>query len=235
VASAHHGQRFPIPGLCRSQLSVHVERGFRRGGPVEQADPLLSPGSKPSRLLGHRFARLKSLLGTAWRPPRIVCVQSLRRAGFWYQTFASDRSGSGVRHRLYVHLVWTTRGRERLIDHRLARFLCRFLRAMARKERAYILEIGMVQTHVHLLARLHPTMAVSTLVKRLKGASSAMAAKEGLGGKERLYWAKGYSVASVSGRALGSVRGYLRGQPTHHPEDAITGWEGDSPEYDRTG
>jgi hypothetical protein len=43
-----------------------------------------------------------------------------------------------ARHRLYVHLVWTTRGRERLIDQELARFLCRFLRAMARKERAYI-------------------------------------------------------------------------------------------------
>jgi putative transposase len=105
---------------------------------------------------------------------------------------------------------------------------------MARKERAYILEIGMVQTHVHLLARLHPTVAVSTLVKRLKGASSAVADKEGLG-QVRLYWAKGYSVASVSGRALGSVRIYLRGQATHHSDEAIVGWEGDTPEYDQTG
>jgi putative transposase len=106
---------------------------------------------------------------------------------------------------------------------------------MARKERAYILEIGMVQTHVHLLARLHPTVAVSTLVKRLKGASSAVATKEGLGGEERLYWAKGYSVTSVSGRGLDSVRVYLRSQATHHPHEAIVGWEGDTPEYDQTG
>lgn len=91
-----------------------------------------------------------------------------------------------VRHLLYVHLVWTTRGRERLIDPDLARFLCRFLRAMARKERAHVLEIGMVQTHVHLLARLHPTVPVSTLVKRLKGASSAVAAQEELGSQGRL-------------------------------------------------
>jgi len=140
-----------------------------------------------------------------------------------------------VRHRLYVHLVWTTRGRERLIDPELARFLCRFLRAMARKERAYVLEIGMVQTHVHLLARLHPTVPVSTLVKRLKGASSAVAAREGLGGQGRLSWAKSYSVESVSGRALEPVRGYLRGQPTHHPYEAIVGWEGDTPEYDQAG
>ncbi len=103
---------------------------------------------------------------------------------------------------------------------------------MARKERAYILEIGMVQNHVHLLARVHPTNPVSSLVKRLKGASSAIAAQEGLGSLARLYWAKGYSVQSVSTRALDVVRAYLRRQPLHHPGEAIVGWEGDTPEYD---
>jgi len=137
-----------------------------------------------------------------------------------------------MRHRLYIHLVWTTRARERLIDRDLARFLCRFLRAMARKERAYILELGMVQTHVHLLGRVHPTATVSQLVKRLKGASSAVAAQEGLGSQGRLYWAKGYSVHSVSTGALASVRAYLRHQPKRHPDEAIVGWEGDTPEYD---
>ena len=137
---------------------------------------------------------------------------------------AKRNSGLVVRHRLYVHLVWTTRGRERLIDPELASFLCRFLRAMARKERAYV-----------LLARLHPTVPVSTLVKRLKGASSAVAAQEGLGGQGRLFWAKGYSVESVSARTLEPVRRYLRGQPTHHPDEAIVGWEGDTPEYDQAG
>jgi putative transposase len=140
-----------------------------------------------------------------------------------------------MRHRVYVHLVWATRGRERLIDSGLAQFLCRFLRAMARKERAYILEIGMVQTHVHLLCRVHPTGILSHLVKRLKGASSAVAAQEGMGKLGRLYWAKGYSVQSVSERALENVRDYLRSQPVHHAEEAIVGWDGDVPEYDSSG
>ncbi len=140
-----------------------------------------------------------------------------------------------MRHRLYIHLVWTTRDRAPLIDDALARFLCRFLRAMARKERAYILEIGMVQTHVHVLARVHPTNVVSSLIKRLKGASSAVAAQEGVGGLGRLYWAKGYSVQSVSARAVDLVRAYLRRQPIHHADEAIGGWEGDTPEYDEAG
>jgi len=73
---------------------------------------------------------------------------------------------------------------------------------------------------------------VASLVKRLKGASSAVAALEGLGGLGRLYWAKGYSVHSVSARALDTVRAYLRRQPIHHPAEAIVDWEGDIPEYD---
>lgn len=139
-----------------------------------------------------------------------------------------------MRHRLYIHLIWTTQHRERLIDRPIAQFLCRFLRALARKERAHILEIGMVQTHLHLLARIHPTVAISRLVKRLKGASSAVATKEGLGTNGRLYWAKGYSVDTVSRRNLDAVRSYLRSQPTHHREEAIPGWEGDVPEYEMT-
>jgi putative transposase len=103
---------------------------------------------------------------------------------------------------------------------------------MARKERAYILEIGVVQTHIHILARVHPTVPISILVKRLKGASSAVAAKEGIGGGSQLYWAKGYSVDTVSRRSLDSVRAYLRRQPLKHSDEAILGWEGDAPEYD---
>ncbi len=139
-----------------------------------------------------------------------------------------------MRHRLYIHLVWTTRGRACLIDGDLARFLCRFLSAVARKERAYILEIGLVQTHVHVLARVHPTVTVSRLVQRLKGASSALAAQEGHGvAGLRLTWAKGYAAQSVSVRAFEEVRRYLRAQPAHHPDEAIPGWEGDVAEYDR--
>src|SRR5882762_8666818 len=78
-----------------------------------------------------------------------------------------------MRHRLYYHIVWTTRERQHLIDGGLARFLCRFLRGVARQERAHILEIGVVATHVHLLVRMHPICSVSRLLQRMKGGSAA--------------------------------------------------------------
>jgi len=96
-------------------------------------------------------------------------------------------------------------------------FCAVFFRAIASQEVARILEIGMVRTHVHLLVRIHPTTDVSRLMQRLKGGS------------------KGYSIHSVGVRNVAAVRGYLRDQPMHHTDQVITGWEGDSPEYEGPG
>jgi putative transposase len=141
-----------------------------------------------------------------------------------------------VIHRLYCHIVWTTRGRERLIDAGLARFLCAFLRGVAGQERTQILEIGMVRTHVHLLVRLHPTTRLDRLLQRLKGGSAAIAGKERHSTEgHQLRWAKGYSIHSVSARSVAAVRDYLRAQPRRHPDAVIPGWSGDQPEYEVAG
>jgi len=132
-----------------------------------------------------------------------------------------------MRHRLYAHVVWTTRDRASLLDAGLARFLDRFLRMIAREERAILLEVGMVRTHIHLLLRYHPVTNLTRLLQRLKGASSAV------GNRERhsstgilLRWSKGYSIESVSRRALSEARSYVRDQALQHPAAAIPDWTG---------
>jgi len=95
----------------------------------------------------------------------------------------------------------------------------------------------MVQTHVHVLLEIHPAISISRIVKRLKGASSAVARTEGHGSNaRRLYWARGYAARSVGCRQLETVRRYLEGQPTHHPDEVILGWAGDCVDsFDRIG
>jgi len=139
-------------------------------------------------------------------------------------------------HRLYHHIAWTTRERQLLIDAGLARFLCRFLRGVARQERAHILEIGMVGTHLHLLVRMHPTCDIPRLLQRMKGGSSAVAGKErhSTTGKV-LKWSKGYSITTVGRRWLDAIRQYLRSQPLKHPNEAIEDWAGDAAEYEIAG
>src|SRR4029077_9888880 len=102
-----------------------------------------------------------------------------------------------MRHPLDAHIVWTTRSRAPLIDLRVARFLDRFLRAVAREERAIVLELGMVRNHLHLLIRFHPLSSLPRLLQRLKGASSNVASRE-RHASIPLYWARGYSIETVS-------------------------------------
>ena len=137
--------------------------------------------------------------------------------GAWYR--AKTMSSSQARcpdstpmiDRIYCHIVWTTRDRVPLIDAGLAQFLCSFLRGVATQERARILEIGMVRTHVHLLVRTRPTTHLARLLQRLKGGSAAIAGKEQHSTEDnRLRWAKGYSIHSVSPRSIAALRSYLR-------------------------
>ena len=94
----------------------------------------------------------------------------------------------------------------------------------------------MVTTHLHLLARTDPLTNLSRLVQRFKGGSAHQANVERLGrGVNGLRWAKGYTLETVSPRALDAVRQYLRTQPERHPEEAIPDWAGDTPEYEQTG
>lgn len=136
---------------------------------------------------------------------------------------------------MYLHVVWRTRENARLITLDRAEFLIHFLRGAARHHGAYVLELGMVSTHVHALVRVSPTVVVWRLMQGLKGGSAARANRELPPGPGPLRWASSYSATSVGPKSLDVVRQYLRAQPLRHPADRIVGWAGDRPEFDREG
>ena len=149
----------------------------------------------------------------------------MRESGYPTITFPNDVLL--MRDRLYVHIVWTTRNREPTIEAPAAAFLARYLRAVARQERAGFHALGIVRTHVHVLLQLHPTTNISRLMQRLKGGSSVLANREGHVGARPLRWAKGYDIESVSPRAHAAVRSYVLDQARRHPDEAIPGWDGE--------
>jgi putative transposase len=133
-----------------------------------------------------------------------------------------------MRHRIYLHLVWTTLDRVPLINLDGAKFLCRYLRSITEEERARVLAMGIVSTHVHLLVASHPGTNLPKLVQRLKGASSRVANKEGKTPIDHpLKWAEGYNIQSVSLSLLETTRQYVLNQNAHHPTEVIEGWQGD--------
>jgi REP element-mobilizing transposase RayT len=59
-------------------------------------------------------------------------------------------------HRIYFHLSWSTLGRRPMIDAATRAFLTEYFRKIAIQERATIVALGFLQTHVHLVARTEP-------------------------------------------------------------------------------
>ena len=129
-----------------------------------------------------------------------------------------------MHHQLLVHIVWTTRDREASITHERAAYLWERLPIIARQERGRILELGVVTTHVHVLVRLHPTTQVPRMLQRMKGGTAYGINGGASTDPNRLRWAKGYSVISVSPRAIPRVTAYVREQHLRDPEQAIPGW-----------
>ena len=132
-----------------------------------------------------------------------------------------------MHHRLVVHLVWTTRDRLPSINRVRAQYLWEHLPIIVRQERGRLLELGIVTTHLHMLVRLHPTTQLPRLLQRMKGGSAYGINGAAAIGQTHLRWAKGYSVTSVSPRAMPSVSTYVHHQHLRHPEEAIAGWSND--------
>ncbi len=149
----------------------------------------------------------------------------IRVAFFGWCSVSATLQISCMRDRIFAHICWTTRERARLIDLPSAQFLAHLFPITCRQERARILDLGILQTHVHVLVRMHQTTQLPKLLQRLKGASAVLAGRRGLPENGRtLRWAKGYDVESVSPRAVSAVSQYIRNQHRQHPTEVIPGW-----------
>jgi REP element-mobilizing transposase RayT len=123
-------------------------------------------------------------------------------------------------HQIYLHIAWTTLGRRPMINSATRDFLDEFIRRTIVQERAEVLVLAILQTHVHILIRTPARFDVPHLVQLLKGGSSYAASRlpdNALG----LRWTREYSATSVSPRHLPSAVRYLRTQELHHPHEAV--------------
>jgi REP-associated tyrosine transposase len=123
-------------------------------------------------------------------------------------------------HQIYVHLAWTTRDRQPMIDRATRDFLGDYWRRTAIRERAEIVVLAILRTHVHLLVRTAPRFDLPRLVQFLKGGSS-YAASRLPGNMVGLRWSREYSATTVSPKQLAGVIRYIEDQSRRHPGEAV--------------
>ena len=114
---------------------------------------------------------------------------------------------------LHYHLIFSTKHREPVIasDWRLR--LHEYLGGTVRGLGGIGLEINGTTDHVHVLAKLRPTISVSEFLSKLKSGSSGWAKRQTAG---RFGWQARFAAFTVSESQVERVRRYIRNQEEHH-------------------
>jgi putative transposase len=117
--------------------------------------------------------------------------------------------------RVYVHLVWGTWNRRRLLEAGLREQVYRAILAEATKLGCVVGAIGGVEDHLHVLVRMNTSVSIADLVKQMKGASSHLVRQRLTPGRF-FKWQGGYGAFSVGPRGLRRVCAYIHRQEEHH-------------------
>ena len=114
---------------------------------------------------------------------------------------------------LLYHIVYATKARAPLIAKALRPRLHEYLGGTVRGLGGIALEINGTNDHVHILAKLRPTISVSEFLSKLKSGSSSWAKRQTAG---RFGWQARFGAFTVSESQVERVRRYIRNQEEHH-------------------
>ena len=126
---------------------------------------------------------------------------------------------------LYLHCVWSTWDRLPLITPQIEGTLYATIIAKCKKLKCGPLAIGGIEDHVHLFTRFPTTLAVATLVKEVKGASSHLTTHK-ITPDDFFKWQGAYGAFTVSKSIANQVCAYILNQKNHHSENTLfADWE----------
>lgn len=112
----------------------------------------------------------------------------------------------------YLHLIFSTKNRQPLIQSAYESDLYNYIGGICRDMESNPIRIGGHVDHVHILCMLSKKVALSDLVKGIKTRSSKWMKIH----SEQFYWQEGYGAFSVNPTETDKVVDYIRNQAEHH-------------------
>ena len=116
---------------------------------------------------------------------------------------------------LYVHIVFSTKKRFPFIKQEVEKELFAYMGGVIKNNEGIPFIINGVPDHVHILASLPRTLALSKFIENIKRTSSKWIKSKGLFYKN-FAWQNGYAGFSVSSSKTEIVTKYIANQKTHH-------------------
>ncbi len=111
---------------------------------------------------------------------------------------------------LHIQIVFTVKGKRNLIPDEHKDELQKYITGIIQNRKHKLLAINNMPDHIHIFIGLHPTMALSDLVRDIKAISSKfISEKKWIRGK--FEWQKGYGAFSYSHSHIDNVVKYIQG------------------------
>jgi putative transposase len=113
---------------------------------------------------------------------------------------------------VYLHLVFSTKERQPLINADTQRLLWSYISGIAANHKMKCLAVGGMEDHIHILLSSNPEYGIAKIVNVLKSNSSKW-----MRSKQKVFaWQEGYGAFSVSQSGLEEVTDYIHNQAVHH-------------------
>ena len=117
--------------------------------------------------------------------------------------------------RIWIHIIWTTKNRERIITKQIKSKLLDHIRENAKTKNIFIDFINCEPEHIHATISLGSDQTISKVMQLIKGESSNWINKNKLV-QGHFEWQDEYIAVSVSESMINKVRDYIKNQEKHH-------------------
>jgi REP element-mobilizing transposase RayT len=121
---------------------------------------------------------------------------------------------------ILIHIIFSTKNREPVIDDIIKSELYAFLVSLSRSLGCFVHKIGGIEDHIHLLVALPRTISVSKLVEDLKKQSSRWIKNKGTK-YHSFAWQNGYGAFSISASHQSALENYISNQKEHHKKNSF--------------
>lgn len=116
---------------------------------------------------------------------------------------------------LLYQIVFSTKKRQPVLLPEKKDLLFKYIWGILKSKKCHLYRINGVEDHIHIVTSIHPTIAISNLVKDIKIASSKWIKNESIF-PEFTYWQKKYSVFTYHIDAKDRLIEYVKNQEEHH-------------------
>lgn len=116
---------------------------------------------------------------------------------------------------VYVHIVFSTKHRQGLIDEGIEERLFEYIGGICRGMECNPIKVGGYRNHIHILCTLSRKVTQMKLLEEVKKQSSKWIKEQGMN-YAYFYWQDGYGIFSVNKTEVDVVTRYIKNQRQHH-------------------